>query len=278
MFLTTRPLFFSFFLLLPSPIVHHDSLRYPLGECLPVALEHEALLVARVADVAQLKIDPDGLCIAQNVQSTLAHRTIEAPTRLMLLVFGNQRVTHTVGQPFALLAARRVIEEDVRLLALATAVDVHKNGTLVGRLVLLGQLVNLLRTLTEAGHLVEGDSLAHTSLPLAVLQDGTATDAVLLVLNDEVHLGTTHQQFATEAEDNVVGILIFVQLVSLLGADGSWVGSTVTAHQIERSSGQLTRRDGVGGQRLAEKGLLAGGGFLLLLSRDGEAQEDEREE
>ena len=126
--------------------------------------------------------------------------------------------------------------------------------------------------------MVEGDSLAHTGLALTVLQDGAAADAVLLVLNDEVHLGTTHQQFATEAEDNVVGILIFVQLVSLIGADGSGVGPTVTAHQIERGSGQFTRRDGVGSQRLAEKGLLAGGGFLLLLSHDGEAQEDEREE
>ena len=278
MFLTTRPLFFSFFLLLPSPIVRHDSLCYPLGECLSVILEHEALLVARVADVAQFEIDPDGLCVAQDVQSTLAHRTIESPTRLMLLIFGNQRVTHTVGQPFALLAARCVIEENVRLLALATAVDVHENGTLVGRLVFLGQLVNLLRTLTEAGVLIERDFLTHTGLPLAVLQDGTAADAVLLVLDDEVHLGTTHQQFATEAEDNVVGILIFVQLVALIGADGSGIGSTVTAHQIERGSGQLARGDGVGGQRLAEKGFLARGGFLLLLSRDGEAQEDEREE
>ena len=257
-------------------IIRHDSLCYPLGECLAIALEHEALLVAGVADVTQFEIDPGRLCMAEHIQSTFAHRAIEPSARLMPLVFGSQRVTHTFGQPFALLAARRVIEENVRLLALAAAVDMYENGTLVGRLVFLGQLVNLLRTLTEAGVLIERDFLTHTGLPLAVLQDGTAADAVLLVLDDEVHLGTTHQQFATEAEDNVVGILIFVQLMALIGADGSGIGSTVTAHQIERGSGQLARGDGIGGQRLAEKGFLAGGGFLLL-GRYTEAQ-NEREE
>ena len=166
----------------------------------------------------------------------------------MLLVFGSQCVAHTFSQPFALLAARRVIEEHVRLLALAAAVDMYENGTLVGRLVFLGQLVNHLSTLTETGRLVERNLLAHTGLTLAVLQDGTAADTVLLVLNDEMHLGATHHQFTTEAEDDVVGILILVQLVALVGADGSGVGSTVTAHQVEGSSGQLTRGDGIGGQ------------------------------
>ena len=81
LFVFILPLFLLFRL-----IVRHNSLRYPLGKCLTVVLEHEALLVARVADVAQLEVDSGGLCVAKHIEVTFAHRTVEPSARQMAVI------------------------------------------------------------------------------------------------------------------------------------------------------------------------------------------------
>ena len=132
----------------------------------------------------------------------------------------------------------------------------------------------LIRTLTETSHLVKRNRLPHARFTLAVLQDLLITDAILLVLNDEMHLGSTHQEFASEAKDNVVGILVFVQLITVVSTDGSRIGSTMSTNQVEASALELTGSDGISSQCLTEQRLLTRSLFLFLCRNGGYEHRD----
>ena len=121
----------SFSSLLLRFIICHNRFGYPFGQGLPVVFKYEALLVARVTDIAQFEIDTSGLRMAEHVEVAGAYRAVEASARLMSFILGRQCITHPIGQSLALLATWCVVKVHIRLLALATAVHVHEDGTLV---------------------------------------------------------------------------------------------------------------------------------------------------
>ena len=157
----------------------------------------------------------------------------------MMPVFMGEGLFHGLRQLFAGRLLLLMIEKDIRPLMLAPAVYVDKDGPFIGLFVFLREGVDPVHPLFEAAHLVEGDRAAHAGLPLAVLQELLVADAILRVLDDDMHLGSLFQQDTGQPERDVVGILILMQLMAIHLADRAGVRAAVPAHQIETGSFQL---------------------------------------
>ena len=108
----------------------------------------------------------------------------------MMPVFMGESLFHGLRQLFAGRLLLLMIEKDIRPLMLAPTVDMDKDGTFIGLFVFLREGVDPVHPLFEAAHLVEGDRVAHAGLPLAVFQELLVANAILRVLDDDMHLGS----------------------------------------------------------------------------------------
>ena len=128
--------------------------------------------------------------MSQDVEVAPLDRPRETPSRLVVAVFVGEGLLHRLRQLLAGRVLLLVVEEDIRPLMLAPAVDMEEDRPFVALFVFLREGVDHRRSLFEAAHLVEGDGVAHAGLPLAVLQELLVADAILRVLDDDMHLGS----------------------------------------------------------------------------------------
>ena len=173
---------------LPSLIIIHYRLCYPVGQGLAVVRNHQTLLVKGVLHIAKLHKHCYGSGIPQYIQITLADRSTEAPARLMLSVFAFESLLNFCCKTFAVFAFRSVVEIYVCLLASRTAVNVDKYSTLIAALILTVEIVYSHTPLLQSFYLIKRNRLAHTGLTLAVLKDVGVADTVFGILNDKIYL------------------------------------------------------------------------------------------
>lgn len=138
-----------------------------------------------------------------------------------------------------------MVKIDVDLFAPIAAVQMEVNRPPVALRVLFVEFVDFVGTLLEALHLIKRDGIAHAGLVVVVIEELVVADAVVGILDDDVYFGATDQEVASQTQHDVVGKFVFAQLMSLISANGSRVGSTVAAHQVIASPLQLFAFNGV---------------------------------
>lgn len=166
-----------------------------------------------------------------------------------------------------------VVEENVGLMAFVPAVHMYEDSPLVGVSVLFEQGVYLVAPLFQPANLVEGDRAAHAGLALTVLQIFIVPDSVFGILYDNMDFGSFHHQVARQAEHDVVGIFVFVQLDFANPSDCSGIGASMSADQVETGSFQFGRCHFIGCQFFAEQRFIVRpfGGGCGSFSCKGEA-------
>ena len=214
------------------------------------------MLVETVLDVAQLDKERDGIGIVQHIQTARTDCSGKAAAGLMLLVLVGECLPHLFGQLFTLFVFRLVIKEHIGLLAFAPAVNMNKECPFIGMLLLLGKPIDGSGALIQSFDLIQRNGLAHTGLALAVGEILHIADSIFRILNDDVYGGPSHEQVTGQPQDNVIGILIFVQLMFAHPTDGARIGSAMTTHQVKTGTFQLLRSHRVIGQGLAEQRFL----------------------
>ena len=82
-----------------------------------------------------------------------------------------------------------MVEKDVDLFALASAVQVDKDCPAVGFFVFAEEGVDLIAALFEALYLIQGNRVVHTGFPITGGKEFIVPDAIHGVLNDDVYFG-----------------------------------------------------------------------------------------
>ena len=158
----------------------------------------------------------------------------------MAVILGTESPLDFSRQPFSFRTARCMIEIHIGLVISGPTVYMDKYGTLVAALILPIHAVHRITTLLQAGYLIQRNSLSHASFPLAVIQYSLVTNSILCILNDKMHFGPTFHQLASQAENDVVSILIFMQFFSAVFANAARIRSSMSADKIESGSFQGT--------------------------------------
>ena len=207
--------------------------------------------------------------MGQHIERTGAHGAPESAVGLVAVILALEGVLDFTRQALPFRAAGGVVEEDVGLGAAAAAVYMQEHGAavFVAPAVLAVVAVDGFAALAQAFHLVQGDGLAFAGFALAVVEIGVVADAVFGVLDDDAHFGSLQQEVACQAQGHVVGVLVFVELVTPHPADGARIGTAVSAHYVEAGAFELAALGLHFGPFFAEKGISLV--FLLCRNRNG---------
>ena len=158
----------------------------------------------------------------------------------MAVVLGTESPLDFSRQPFSFRTARRMIEIHIGLIISGPTVYMDKYSTLVAALILPVHAVHRITTLLQAGYLIQRNSLSHASFPLAVIQYSLVTNSIFCILNNKMYFGPTFHQLASQAENDVVSILIFMQFFSAVFTNTARIRSSMSADKIESGSFQGT--------------------------------------
>ena len=156
----------------------------------------------------------------------------------MAVILGTESPLYFPRQSFSFRTARCMIEIHVSLVVPGPTVYMDKYGTLVAALILPVHAVHRITALLQTGYLIQRNGLSHASFPLAVIQNSLVTNSILCILNDKMHFCPTFHQLASQAENNVVSILIFMQLFSTIFANAARIRSPMSTDKIESGSFQ----------------------------------------
>ena len=113
------------FILLGVFIIFDKSFANPISHRLPVVAKCDTLLVVFVLYIADFHKDRNRVCVAEHIQITGTDSSFKASSRLVVVILLLERRFHCRCQ-FAALPASGMVKENIRLFALAPAVNMDE--------------------------------------------------------------------------------------------------------------------------------------------------------
>ena len=108
----------------------------------------------------------------------------------MHIILRLKSILHRSCQTLAVGTVGGMIKEYIRLMSLAAAIHMQEDGTAIGVVLAVFSIkfIDFDTSLTKASHLVQRDSVSHTSFALTIIKVAVVTNAVFGILNNDINL------------------------------------------------------------------------------------------